>query len=543
MSSPRLRALVTSLLTVAAVGATVLVAAPPASAALPDIHFARAIERLAPYQGQSTCSPTVKPGTAALRSFVMKAFPGTRDSGITRACSIGGRSEHKEGRAWDWGVRYSVTSERVKAAAFLSWLRKTDSYGNRFANARRLGVQYVIWNRHIWSSYQADAGWRAYTGSDPHTSHIHISLSWPGALKKTSFFTRGVPYNFPATPPPSSGGSGDTGSGGSGGYSGGEGDNTHGPGTGVTVKYPEPQPQPAPDPVPAGAILEDEMLTLPATFGSGVASKGLLQAGADYRITVKGVYGYGGGWADAECSNNTYDKTWRRNRSIALTHPDWDTLDAYLNGRDLYSKPTIDTGRGCNLTNHTYSWDFTSAVTDKARLRIWDPIGYGDNKGQLVAHVVRLSPLWGTGSGPGTGSDDDFVTAPTTFSVDSASQTGTATALRVQAGHSYRVTMTGSYAYGGGEADAECSTTTEDSRWRRTRDWGITTGDGDLLDLKLGDGTDPTSSTASGSSCDPVTHTYSWTWTPHHDQVLRAFVYDTDYSDNRGAITVTVVPA
>ena len=541
MSSPRLRALATSFLTVAAIGATVLVTAPPASAALPDIKFGRAIERLAPYQGQSTCSPTVKPGMAALRSFVMKSFPGTRDSGITRACSVGGRSEHKEGRAWDWGVRYSIASERSKATAFLNWLRKTDSYGNRFANARRLGVQYVIWNRHIWSSYQADAGWRNYTGADPHTSHIHISLSWPGALKKTSFWTHGVPYNFPVTPPPSSGGSGDTGSGGSGGYSGGEGDNTHGPGTGVTVKYPEPQPQPSPDPVPAGAILEDEMLTLPATFGSGVASKGLLQAGADYRITVSGVYGYGGGWADAECSNNTYDKTWRRNRSIALTHPDWDTLDAYLNGRDLYSKPTIDTGRGCNLTNHTYSWDFTSTVTDKARLRIWDPIGYGDNRGKLVAHLVRLSPLWGTGSG--SGSDGGFVTGPTTFDVDASSATGTATALRVQADHTYRITMTGSYSYGGGDADAECATTTEDSRWRRTRDWGITTGDGDLLDLKLGDGVDPTSTTASGNSCDPETHTYTWTWTPHHDQVLRAFVYDTDYSDNDGEITVTVVPA
>lgn len=535
MSSPRFRALATSFLTVTATAATVLVTAPPASAALPDLRFSRAIEQLAPYQGQTTCSPTVKPGTAALRAFVMKAFPGTRDSGITRACSVGGRSEHKEGRAWDWGVRYSVASERSKATAFLNWLRKTDSYGNRFANARRLGVQYVIWNRQIWSSYQADAGWRPYSGSDPHTSHIHLSLSWPGALKKTSFFTRGIPYQFPVSPPPSTGG----GDGTWGGYSGGEGDETRGPGTGITVKYPEPTPLPSPDPVPTGAVLADETLTLPATYGSGVVSKGLLQAGADYRITVKGVVGYGGGWADAECSNNTYDKTWRRNRSIALTHPDWDTLDAYLNGRDLYANPTIDTGRGCNLTNHTYTWDFTSAVTDRARLRIWDPIGYGDNKGALVARLVRLSPLWGTGSGAG----DGFVTAPTTFEVDSASATGTSTALRVKAGHSYRVTMTGTYSYGGGTADAECSTTGEDSRWRRGRDWGITSGDRDLLDLKLGDRSDPGGVAASGAYCDPATHTYTWTWTPGHDQVLRGFVYDTDYSDNDGDLTVTVVPA
>ena len=34
---------------------------------------------------------------------VLRAYPGTRSLGIVRACSAGGRSEHKEGRAWDWG--------------------------------------------------------------------------------------------------------------------------------------------------------------------------------------------------------------------------------------------------------------------------------------------------------------------------------------------------------------------------------------------------------------------------------------------------------
>ena len=53
--------------------------------------------------------------------------------------------------------------------------------------AARLGIMYVIYNRKIWASYSP--GWRDYTGADPHTSHIHISLSWNGARGHTSFWT------------------------------------------------------------------------------------------------------------------------------------------------------------------------------------------------------------------------------------------------------------------------------------------------------------------------------------------------------------------
>src|SRR4029077_18343897 len=29
-------------------------------------------------------------------------------------------------------------------------------------------VKYVIWNRHIWAAAKAKAGWRNYTGANPH---------------------------------------------------------------------------------------------------------------------------------------------------------------------------------------------------------------------------------------------------------------------------------------------------------------------------------------------------------------------------------------
>ena len=37
-------------------------------------------------------------------------------------------------------------------------------------------VTYVIWNRQIYNRARADEGWRAYTKSNPHTKHMHVSI-------------------------------------------------------------------------------------------------------------------------------------------------------------------------------------------------------------------------------------------------------------------------------------------------------------------------------------------------------------------------------
>lgn len=37
-------------------------------------------------------------------------------------------------------------------------------------------IKYVIWNRQIWSRSRASEGWRPYTGSNPHTRHMHVSV-------------------------------------------------------------------------------------------------------------------------------------------------------------------------------------------------------------------------------------------------------------------------------------------------------------------------------------------------------------------------------
>jgi hypothetical protein len=161
----------------------------PAAAPSTMGAFSGPIDGYARYEPQRTCSPTAKPGTVALQRLLLAGAPGSRSLGISRGCSIGGSSEHKEGRAFDWGVVVTRPSEAAAAEDFLGRLLATDADGNRHALARRMGVMYVIWNRQMWSAYRPNDGWRPYSGRSPHTDHVHISLSWDGALGRTSFWS------------------------------------------------------------------------------------------------------------------------------------------------------------------------------------------------------------------------------------------------------------------------------------------------------------------------------------------------------------------
>jgi hypothetical protein len=117
---------------------------------------------------------------------VLQAYPCTYDGGIVRECYVGGNSEHKEGRAWDWMVSYPSAS----ATQLLSWLLAADDAGNPHAMFRRLGIMYMIWNRQIFTSYDASSGWKPYYGSNPHTDHIHFSFGKHGASEEASFWSQ-----------------------------------------------------------------------------------------------------------------------------------------------------------------------------------------------------------------------------------------------------------------------------------------------------------------------------------------------------------------
>lgn len=159
---------------------------------------ARVVDPWPRYQPQTTCSPTAKPGTLELAAHLMRRYPGSGSSGISRACSAGGVSEHKEGRAFDWRVDVRVKRERRYAADFLSRLRRTDRHGNRAALARSMGVMYVIWDDHIYSStngyrerdyvHYACSSARSCSSTLQHRDHMHISLTWDGARARTRWY-------------------------------------------------------------------------------------------------------------------------------------------------------------------------------------------------------------------------------------------------------------------------------------------------------------------------------------------------------------------
>jgi hypothetical protein len=200
------RTLARPLLTLLAVVAAVLLPVSPAAAAPagpPVLPADLGIEALSPYQAQTACEPTARPGVIAFRQLVLAAYPGTADSGIVRGCTVGGASEHKEGRAWDWRVSASDPVHVEQVADLMDWLLAPDELGNTAAMARRLGVMYVIWDSRIWKSYQAARGWQPYSGASPHTDHVHVSFSWAGALGATSYWTGQVaPVMTRPVPPP-----------------------------------------------------------------------------------------------------------------------------------------------------------------------------------------------------------------------------------------------------------------------------------------------------------------------------------------------------
>ena len=178
----------TATLTVTALLTTAL-GVPALAAPATPAGLTAAIEDFQPYVGQSTCDPVAKPGVKAFMNLLLDTYPDTGSDGIVRDCGIGGQSEHKEGRAFDWQVSAASATDVKHVNEVTGWLLATDKYGNPDAMFRRLGLMYMIWNKHIWKGYQADKGWQPYSGASEHTDHVHFSFGWAGARQVTSYWT------------------------------------------------------------------------------------------------------------------------------------------------------------------------------------------------------------------------------------------------------------------------------------------------------------------------------------------------------------------
>jgi len=168
-----------------------LLGAGPAAAGVPGTpkDVPAEVDALSDYEAATTCAP-VQPGTEKLRALILDTYD-RQVVGGTRACPVGSpvNSEHMDGRALDWMLDSADPADAATAAEFLTWLVGAEASGASAVNARRLGVQYVIWNGMVWKSYRAEQGWQPYVGANPHTDHIHLSLSHRGGAGETSWWT------------------------------------------------------------------------------------------------------------------------------------------------------------------------------------------------------------------------------------------------------------------------------------------------------------------------------------------------------------------
>ncbi len=175
--------------------ATLLAVPAPAAAA-----YESPVEDYAPYQPQTRCRDTPRPGTWELAEWIGRRYDGGAAVASIRACTPGGSSEHEDGRAIDWSMDATDREQRHEVRRFLDRVFATDRDGNVHARARRMGIMYVIWNDHIWASYDRFDR-RAYVNgacaSAPtcsptlrHRDHVHVSLSRAGGRGDTSWYTR-----------------------------------------------------------------------------------------------------------------------------------------------------------------------------------------------------------------------------------------------------------------------------------------------------------------------------------------------------------------
>ncbi len=163
------------------------------------------------YEGQSVCDPAPKPGALAMAETIKAVYGADQVIGIPRGCDVGGRSEHKEGRAVDWMVDIRVPAERAMAEAYLNWLLGPDQAGRMHGHAFQLGVMYIGWNDRMWRGYRPDSGWTELKGCFSkseqkydnycHRNHIHISLTLAGAAASTVPVNGSAPPDLPPRPP------------------------------------------------------------------------------------------------------------------------------------------------------------------------------------------------------------------------------------------------------------------------------------------------------------------------------------------------------
>jgi hypothetical protein len=348
-----------------ALAASMVLPTPPARA----LGFSPLVDAPAPYDGQRTCTKAPAPGTVALARWLMATYPATGSMGMMRGCHVGGRSEHKDGRAFDWAADVKRKPQRRAAYDFIAKALATDADGNAHALARRLGIMYFIYNDTIWSSYR-DFEPRPYLNAAcktrkkcsrtlRHKNHVHISLGLAGAAAQTSWYRERDVASRPVLHP-------------------------------GTIELD----------ADATAVTG---LTVPAT-GAIVTSTFQLRAGVTYRLVATGTVPAGPGAGDATCTQGA--DGWALTPRGPLVTPPTGWLDGWsswdhegsTHPASPYAAPAAETRgllvngllrwEGDCAADHTYEAWFTPTVRQRLQLQYADATP-ADNRGTLTVYVAR----------------------------------------------------------------------------------------------------------------------------------------------------------
>lgn len=129
------------------------------------------------YDTATSCDPGyARSGTVAIRNHWINVT-GLGHQGIYNCRRIRGSataySIHAEGRAVDLKANADLPREHDLAERYVHFL---------IANAEKLQIQMIIWNRRSWRDSR---GWRGYNGASPHTDHAHVEQNRTGAAQVT----------------------------------------------------------------------------------------------------------------------------------------------------------------------------------------------------------------------------------------------------------------------------------------------------------------------------------------------------------------------
>lgn len=131
----------------------------------------------------TTCSGGPAAGTLRLANYVVYWWPRGENWGIYNCRTVHGSSSlslHAGGRAYDHHLSVHDAKDKAAGDSIVAAFVRADTKGNKYALAKRFGVQEIICNCRIWTSARASEGLRPYgacpTTSDTiaHRDHVHI---------------------------------------------------------------------------------------------------------------------------------------------------------------------------------------------------------------------------------------------------------------------------------------------------------------------------------------------------------------------------------